>query len=359
MVARIHGATDSVRGYFLENSNGYFTIQNAGVLGWYASDKPGDHYWDNADHNGTYHDGWNSGHAEKWAEAIRKAANDFNFAAYDTNGDGTVTPDELAILIAIPQASAFGTNRGVVGIQVPSSHPLIVDGVKIPIMAEWYTGTPVNFPVAAHELSHLLLGQGDLYFTIFNPFAAGEYSLMDQSYQRSHMDPVAKLKHGWVRPKLIFRSGRYSLQDVVTGDGVWILMDPARGADEYFIVENRWRGTSLYDQGIDDQGLAVWRVTEKQALIDILPAPPGVDPTVWATIGGGCRAIQLLRPFTTPANAFGAIQLWDSSVGYELSSSDADPTHATLRWANGAASGFALRSLTAEGAVMQATITVP
>jgi M6 family metalloprotease-like protein len=359
MVARIHGATNSVRGYFRENSNGAFTIQNAGVLGWYDADKPGDHYWNNANHNATYNDGWNDGHAEKWAEAIRKANNDFNFAAYDSNRDGTVTPNELAILIAIPQNGPFGTNRGVVGVQVPSTQPLVVDGVRIPIMAEWYTGNPVNFPVAAHELSHLLLNQGDLYFTFFNPFAAGDYSLMDQSYQKNHMDPLAKLKHGWVNPKIIFRSGRYSLKDVATGHGVWILLDPARGADEYFIIENRWKGTSQYEQNIDDEGLAVWRITEKQALIDILPPPPNVSAANWSGIGFGRRAIQLLRPYTDPTNAFGAIQLWDASTGYELQSVDANPTHTTLRWANGAPSGFALRALSAPGATMEATIQTP
>jgi M6 family metalloprotease-like protein len=359
MVARIHGATNSIRGYFLENSNGAFTIQNAGVLGWYDADKPGDHYWDNADHNGTYHDGWKSGHVEKWAEAIRKANNEFNFAAYDRNQDGTVTPDELAVLIAIPQTGPFGTNRGVVGIQVPSEQPLIVDGVRIPIMAEWYTGNPVNFPVAAHELAHLLLNQGDLYFTFFNPFKAGNFSLMDQTYSNNHMDALAKMKHGWVNPKIIFRSGRYSLKDVATGHGVWILMDPARGADEYFIVENRCEGTSKYEQQLVDQGLAVWHITEKPELAALLPPPPGVDPTVWATIGHGRRAIRLLRPFTDMPRAFGAIQLWDSSTGYELLSSSADPSHTVLRWANGTPSGFALRSLTAQGATMEATIQVP
>lgn len=359
IVARVHGATDSVRGYFLENSNGAFTIQNAGVLGWYDADKPGDHYYDNANHNATYNDGWHSGHVEKWAEAIRKADNDFNYATYDVNRDGVVTPDELAVLIVIPQASPFGANRNVVGIQAPSEKPLIVDGVRIPIMAEWYTGDPVNFPVAAHELSHLLLGQGDLYFTFFNPFAAGDYSLMDQTYQKNHMDPLAKLKHGWVNPKIIFRSGRYSLKDVATGHGVWILMDPARGAEEYFIIENRWKGSSQYDQGLDDEGLAVWRVTEKQELINILPPPPNVSAADWAGIGFGRRAIQLLRPFTDRANAFGAIQLWDATTGYELQSTGANPAHTVLRWANGAPSGFTLRALSAPGATMEATIQTP
>src|SRR5262249_53182221 len=159
-----------------ENSNGYFTIENAGVLGWYDADKPADHYWNEHcanDPNDTDGDGWLNGHTEKWAEAIRKAAADFNFAAYDSNGDGVLSPNELGVVIVIPQNAPFGTNRRVFGREFPTqdcnnvpTEPLVVDGVRIDVMAEFYIGNPPNLGLVAHELSHLLLGADDMYFNL-------------------------------------------------------------------------------------------------------------------------------------------------------------------------------------------------
>jgi len=53
--------------------------------------------------------------------------------------------------------------------------------------------------------------------------------------------------------------------------------------------------------------------------------------------------------------------LWDGSdpaTGYDLLP-DAPPPHASLRWADGTPSGFAIRSISAAGAVMTANVTVP
>ena len=41
----IFGATNSVRDYFLENSGGKFTIERAGVLGWFPASRPPEYWW--------------------------------------------------------------------------------------------------------------------------------------------------------------------------------------------------------------------------------------------------------------------------------------------------------------------------
>lgn len=371
--AKLFGA-DSVRRYFAENSDDYFTIEKAGVLGPYDADKPADHYWDNGDgdyHHRKYNDGWLSGHHEKWAEAIRKADQEFDYSQYDTNNNGTLEPEELAIIVIIPQNGAYGTVgypagreavSGPFGNTIPISQPLIVDGVRIRKIIEWYAENPPSIGLPAHELSHLLLDHGDMYFNQYeynfpSAYAPGDYSLMDRA-QKSHLDPVAKLKLGWLRPKIIFRSGRYKLDAMATGHKVWILMDPAKGADEYFIIENRWRGGSSYDLAIANQGLAVWHVMEKPEVYGSIPPPPDVTMANWAKVPSyewARRAIRLIRPvlFFSDSRA-----LWNESE-YDLLSSDPDPQHATLRWADGAPSGFSLRSISAVGATMEATIGVP
>jgi hypothetical protein len=69
----------------------------------------------------------------------------------------------------------------------------------------------------------------------------------------------------------------------------------------------------------------------------------------------------MIRPILTPP--FDDSQaLWDGAepaTGYDLQSVDPDPRHATLRWADGTPSGFALRALSAAGPEMSATVEVP
>jgi hypothetical protein len=72
----------------------------------------------------------------------------FNYNAFDANPfDGILRPEELGILIVIPQNGPFGTNRGVVGREYPNAQPLVVDGVTINTIAE----APPNLGVVAHD----------------------------------------------------------------------------------------------------------------------------------------------------------------------------------------------------------------
>ena len=94
---------------------------------------------------------------QKWAEAIRFADGQFDYKAFDAHPlDGALRPDELGVLVVIPQNGPFGSNRGVVGREYPNPIPLVVDGVTISVVAEAYIGAPPNIGVVAHELGHLL-----------------------------------------------------------------------------------------------------------------------------------------------------------------------------------------------------------
>src|SRR5262249_38268768 len=110
------GATSSVRDYYLQVSGNQFTIDRAGVLGWFDASRPAAYWCGPPDTNDTDHDGSVNPHVQKWAEAIRDADPQFNYKAFDTNPlDGALRPDELGILIVIPQNSPFGSNRNAVG----------------------------------------------------------------------------------------------------------------------------------------------------------------------------------------------------------------------------------------------------
>ena len=266
-------------------------LHNAGVLGWYTSDEPADHYWRK---DSPCKHGFMKGHTEKWTEAIKKASKDFSFASYDTNNDKVLTTNELAIYIVIPQNNPAGFGRPTAGQQVPTPKPLIVQGVEIPWIVEWYAGNPPHFGVAMHELAHLVLGAPDMYFTEHWPYAAKAYSIADQA-RAQHIDPYEKLKLGWLNWKMAKTSGVYTLKDVETQNDALILYSPGRGPEEYFILENRWRGAS-YDagagslagaSGIPADGLAIWHIIEDPAAYTGELSKPGG--------GWGRWAIQMVR----------------------------------------------------------------
>lgn len=306
-----------------------------------------------------------NGHTEKWTDVILQADDDFDFASYDHNGDGTLDPTtELAVLIAVPQNHSDGFNRPVVLREVPGNEPLIVDGVRIGMIAEVYLGYPPEVGITAHELSHLLLGTGDMYLWFFSHTAPGAYSLMDQHLNAPHLDAFHKLKLRWLRPELVLNDGHYSLPDVEKHGSALILMDPQRGTDEYFIVENRFPGTSFDSALPSAGGLAVWHIMESPSVYGTIGAPDYVDPTDWAEVCSGDwprRAIRMIRPVITPPFNDG-VALWNgiqSGAPHELLSQDSDPTHAELRWADGTPSGFNITNLSGPGPTMTMTLDVP
>jgi M6 family metalloprotease-like protein len=380
---KIFGAASSVRDYYVQVSGNAFTIERAGVLGWFDASRPADYWWGSPDTNDTDHDGWVNPHTQKWAEAIRFADGQFNYKAFDSNPlHGALRPDELGVLVVIPQNEPFGSNRGVVGREYPSPMPLVVDEVTIATVAEAYIGAPPNLGVVAHELGHLLANLPDLYFRLpddkpwtgipfDNPFAAGDYCLMDATYNNAHFCPFIKLKLGWLRPRLILRSARYELRTIEREREAWILLHPQHGTREYFIVENR-SPDNTYDMNLPDRGLGVWHVIEDPAIYGThIPPVPADAPASsrqdlwakkWALIGlhdWGRRGIRMIRPVWDTMRP--SQSLWDGSdpaTGYDLLSDAAAPK-ASLRWADGTPSGFAIRNISPAGAVMTADITVP
>lgn len=340
----LFGPKPSVTGYFQENSGGCLQLESAGVLGWYDAALPASHYWGPTDPGDANGDGWISPHVQKWAEAVRAADANFNFAAYDADRNGELSVDELGILIVIPQNSAFGTMNHAVGRQVPLQD-LIVDGVKVSPITEAYIGSPPSLGLVAHELSHLLFNAGDMYFNFFQPYAAGPYSLMDQSPGNpGHLDPLHKLKFGWLIPHVVRSNGWYEIRDVESSQQALLLCNPDHANDEYFLIENRWRGDS-YDAHLPFSGLAVWHIIENSSVFLNLTPPPSVDPVQWNDPkwkGWARRGIRMIRPiYGPPFNT----ALWDGSIpetGYDLLSTDANPNHVTLQWADGTPSGFSL-----------------
>jgi M6 family metalloprotease-like protein len=308
------GLKANVRDFYTENTFGRLTLNNAGVLPtdsrqYYEppSGRAGKHYWDPSKHSLCSNDGWISGHDERVADAIRAAAVDFDFKKYDTNNDGILTPEELSIIIVAPgKGGAWGDVRPAYGgysqpfpCASATAKTLAVDGVTISNQfgagrLEWFAPAPpsgqLELGLPAHELAHFLTGIPDLYYSDKSKswkYDATIFSRMSAECTAcsiTHFDPWLKLKAGWLNYMIGTPSGTYTLRNVENYAETVILYDPARGPDEYFILEYRRPGTS-YDNGrpygggsgLPNAGVAMWHIIENPTLQAKMNPPAGAD----------------------------------------------------------------------------------
>lgn len=175
----------------------------------------------------------------------------------------------------------------------------------------------------------------------------GRVSLMDSEANGSHLDPWSKMKLGWLTPNVVTHSGLYPLRAVETYPEAYILHDPAHGADEYFVVENRWPGGS-YEAGFPSGGLAVWHIHERQPVW----ASPGHMIPNW-----GRKTIHLLKARGPYADD--TLSLMDGADPlrrYDLTP-DSSPTN--TRWDDGTSSRISIKGISAAGPRMTAYFEVP
>lgn len=298
-------------------------------------------------------EGFINGHTHSWAEAIRFAANVIDFKALDRDGDGLLSPDEALVMVVKAQRDTFGTRRPVCGSEIPDK-PLIVNGVRIKEVSELYAGQPVqrdDLATAIEEVLHLAANLADQYDPAHpnDPGRPEQFSLTDAGARPVHVDPYHRMKWGWLNAKVADKSGAYTLHTVGTSGEVLIVPSPIKGhQDEFFLIENRWRGNS-YDQHRDavrGEGLAIWHCIEdpkvkgdwwRQSVITLRRADPRMD-----TQG----KLQFNKTLFNGADPACNYTLSDSSVLQHL------------RLRNQAPSGIQISNISAAGATMTFDITL-
>lgn len=182
----------------------------------------------------------------------RAAAQGFNFAAYDLNGDATVTSDELNVVVVSNYHNACG--KGAVGSARWVSGP--AGSVSL---ASYITALEENvaFEGATHEMAHLLRAWD--FHGLGLPQAmsvmGGSSPAADGTKQYA-LDAWHKFTLGWDSPKRII--------DLVTTPSLTIPMDgpalvwsSARGRREYTILEDRRPGPYSADSFL---GTMAWPV---------------------------------------------------------------------------------------------------
>jgi M6 family metalloprotease-like protein len=340
----VFGDYPSVRGYFEEVSYGNYTITNAGMLGWYEAPHESDWYFDPGDH-----------YQDLAADVVGIAIeNGFPFGAFDADGDGEIVRDELAVLMILTDHTFLGLSFVLrtrydqavdLGLLTPPDEIIEVDTNATRVTAsEGYPGTRVVF--YCHELAHGLLGLLDLYGDGYGGDPASLFSIMavSGSLFTPHLDPWAKIHLGWIEPIVVTETGYYDVRAVEEYPEAYILYNPARGPDEYFIVENRWPPASVYEATLPEQGLAIWHITEYY------------DDEPFDYDRGRKMIAMKWGADSTVANRN---ELWDGSdpdTAYDFTD-DSLPRNA--RWADGSPSGIQITGIPEAGPVMRVRFSVP
>lgn len=302
----------SVSGYMLVNSHGRFAPTRAGTgtldLINFVDFTP-------AERLTLDNDEAKAGHSINAA-----ARGGFNFAAYDANGDGAVTSDELLVLVienhgnASEGAARWANPQGFHGVQFQ------IEGSTVAFRgAICLVKGVVDFATLCHEVSHVL-ETVDVYG---DACLSSLFSLMSCTMTTPynpatyHLDPWHKLRLGWCEPRIVDlrNGGLVSLPGSASGatDKPVILYDSQRGTAEYFILEYRTGSAGSYDDNVRDSGLVIWHV-QQDAAHNLLKRYTGVPPageyvTMWAetppNLSQGGRGVNPMLAWhsgtTTPA----------------------------------------------------------
>ena len=244
------------------------------------------------------------------ADAINAAQAYVDFTAYDTNNDGRVRSEELALLVIVAgYESSYGINASGVSLASDTTSPRMwgqsrsfspsSSGVSVPtqtvdgrtvsidtrtngmtysIVGELHGAHAATMGIMTHELGHSLFDLPDLYDTSGASNGVGVWSSMSYgSWGKASGDayagetPVAldawsRVALGWVIPTAPASGSTMHVHPASTVEDSVILLPTARG-NEYFLVENRQN--SGYDAGLwyflytsSFGGVAVWHIDD-------------------------------------------------------------------------------------------------
>ena len=312
-------------------------------------------------------------------DAILAADPYVNFAAYDTNGNGSLSASELFIVvIAAGNETSFG---GAANACAPSvwghkwavASPPTVDGVfagsggyaqfgEMHCMVSNPPGEIATIGIMAHELGHLF-GLPDLYDTDVTSLGVGEWSLMSYgSWGRvtrsgdspSLMDPWSKYFLGWVTPTAVVGTMvNQAIPASASSPTVFQFLSGSAltGTGEYFLVENRQK--TSFDVSLSAGGLLIWHVDESRPG-NTAECVPGSTPVCSATVHYKVALIQADNQYHLERN------LGDGDGGDPYPGTSGNTTFNASSapdsrlWV-GTASGVSVSAISASGPTMTAT----
>jgi M6 family metalloprotease-like protein len=217
-----------------------------------------------------------------------------DYSSFDADSNDIVDNSELVVVIM-----SFDS-RGTVGARANNGFRSD-DGVWVSFYPAGVQ-TETDDITVMHEVGHSAYGTTDLYgFGVgsLDTWGAGGGLYIPNGWTKLHL--------GWISPRVVGEDGYYEIERADVSGEAFILHDPGRGTNDYFLVENRQRcpgscGTNYvlpqccyndppcagccaecfnyYDQNASDSGLVIWRV----------------DDDKFGSNNEGVRPVEIMRP---------------------------------------------------------------
>jgi M6 family metalloprotease-like protein len=334
MANRFFGPFPSVVNYYSATSNGKLVLSPAAETNTIAGGAANDGVA--AVGVGMTQSAFDAQNADQQTkQALQAADADVNFAAFDANNDGKVTESELLVaVVKVPPAnsSRCGANFGNAAVSLDGKTidygPNI--GGHIPLV-----DADANLITQIHELAHASLAFPDFYTV-----GVGQLDLMGGAQCSGddsrlwELSSWSKMHLGWIKPTVVTSDGYYNVSRYDTTGDSFLLYDPGKNTDNYFLVENREPTASTYDQTVGDRGLVVWRVDDAQFA------------------NNAVKWIEAMRPDGQSNVTDDGRDAWNPS--------DPNTPQRTMAraWRDGTASNVAVRAIGGGGDVMRAYFDV-
>ena len=226
----------------------------------------------------------------------------FDFASYDANHDGNISPDELSIMIIVSDVGwTFGGSRTSPTVSVPGINYTWGSGANDPHPNVALLGRQAPFTVWCEETEETW-GALDIYgpdqlclsMTLSPQSCTYDTSSLIGAYY--YLDPWNRMELGWCQPRIysLTAGGKATISAAQAGDPTSpiILYDPAQGPGEFFILEYRTSINSVYGPGYDQDagndesdpasyGLVIWHVQQNTSThsYNFVTSPSGVTNT--------------------------------------------------------------------------------
>lgn len=276
-----------------------------------------------------------------------------NFANFDDNNDGRIDDLELTVIsirtgrpIAdnpdTPANEANADNCGAARVAETASY----DGKNVTRLSVSLNTTLTNLITIVHEVGHQTTHMRDPYGFGVGRWAVGGPTCGAPDTQLFGPTGWERVHLGWGSPQVVVQDGYYDIADAATGSQpFYILYDPSKGTEDYFVVENRQRTANSYERGIHDAGLAIWRSDDK----------------VWESSSNDIRPIEIMRPdnsTTGGCDANGVCYSGEPTDAWDPCDSRTSQRTMSRTWRDGTASRIAVRAIGCSGSTIRAYFDV-